>query len=617
MCGIIGQLAFGELDEAKEKTRQESMIFLGSELLQLTQERGKEATGVSLLFDDGNYIGLKMGIQPIEFIARFGKNEKEYGGVIKAWRKTKRPVKVFLGHCRKTSRGSSLNNNNNHPIKVGEIIGVHNGTLDNDDRIFSNLECKRDGQVDSEAIFRLLHHYTKNGTEPFTLEMIKEVVQRLDGIYAVMAMSGNNPYQVCAFRDRKPIDMALIRPLKTVVISSEKKFIETALFRYNKYGNLYMPDAKFPILKKGDIDYKVLQDDSAVVFDLREKVGAKTDIGDLYDWEKMPRTIIDGYEKLTTTTTYTKKHDNNWNKAAGNKTTTHNTASGSGVNKGGKAADTKSAGKSSNKSSAGRIWSKKARKYVLGLDEEDVTKSTKTGNVEVDVMNGSVEEIGSSNSGNEDGNENAPFELEIDKDTEGRTVATAANIKELPPPKKPGNKAPEVLEAEVAEDDGSTHTIEVDVVVDAEAVEKAEEMIKTEPIFESVDEVLETLEIEDEKTLKSLPIVALANRIKKFFIKAGFVKGFGAGRAGGTGGRKDAEKHIRSLKSIIYMYESILKFSGVGIRSGVVERAVIEAFESGAVLSKAALDRVFTPGDDMNSKILPLVKRMVADKEDR
>lgn len=34
-------------------------------------------------------------------------------------------------------------NVNNHPIKVNEIIGVHNGTLENHNKIFTNLGCKR------------------------------------------------------------------------------------------------------------------------------------------------------------------------------------------------------------------------------------------------------------------------------------------------------------------------------------------------------------------------------------------------------------------------------------------------------------------------------------------
>ncbi len=605
MCGIIGQFAFGELDEEEEKTRQESMIFLGSELLQLTQERGKDATGMSLLFEDGNYLGLKMGITPIEFIARFGKNEKEYGGVVKVWRKNKKPVKVFLGHCRKTSKGSAMNNKNNHPIRVGEIIGVHNGTLENDDVVFKNLGCGRDGQVDSEAIFRLLNHFSKNGAEPFTTDMMAEVVQRIDGTFAVFAMSGNNPYQVCGFRDRKPIDFALIRPLKLVVASSEKKFIETAVFRYNKYISLYMPDAKFPILKKGDIDYELFTDDSGFVFDLRQKVTPKTIVKDLYESDKMPRAKLDGYEKQSIT--------NNWSKAANSKASNAKAtgAAGQGTSSTLKKEVTKSADSSAAKSTgknqqgAGRIWSRKARRYICNLDASEVERDQERGNVQVDLSSGKIKEIK-----NSDG-DNSEFALELDKDTENKLVVGQATIEELSPA--------ETVAVELLDEDVTAHTVEVDVTVDADAIEKAEAMVKNEQLFDNTIEVSEALEIEDAKTLEALPVTALANRLKKFILKTGFAKGYSARKNEEHDGDKflGAEKLIRNLKTMVHMYENIFKLSGMGVRSSVVDRAVTEAFESGADLDEKSLDKIFKPGDERGSRILPLVKRMVANKGNR
>ena len=63
MCGVIGVLAYGDFNEKKdERVRQESMIYLTSELLQLTQSRGKDATGIATMFSDCDYMGLKMGI---------------------------------------------------------------------------------------------------------------------------------------------------------------------------------------------------------------------------------------------------------------------------------------------------------------------------------------------------------------------------------------------------------------------------------------------------------------------------------------------------------------------------------------------------------------------------
>lgn len=48
-------------------------------------------------------------------------------------------------------------NANNHPILTGGIAGVHNGHVNNDDRIFNKLGWDlRQGRVDSEAIFALM-----------------------------------------------------------------------------------------------------------------------------------------------------------------------------------------------------------------------------------------------------------------------------------------------------------------------------------------------------------------------------------------------------------------------------------------------------------------------------
>jgi glucosamine 6-phosphate synthetase-like amidotransferase/phosphosugar isomerase protein len=314
MCGLVGALAYGEfLEKRLERVRQESMIFLTTELLTLTQPRGKDATGVATMFADCDYMGLKMGISAQEFIARFGDTEEDYEGYLKIWRKKTRPAKISIGHCRKPSTGGASgpeNNKNNHPIKIGDIIGVHNGTLTNHDKIFTNLGCKRDGNVDSEAIFRLLHHYTDNGNEPFTTQAMQETCKRISGSYAVMAFSGNNPFQMAAFRDGRPLEIAIIRSLKLVLIASEKDFLRMAIFRYNKMANLYQTGPfKFLSLTKDDVDVESLPDDSLFLFDIRREITAATKISDLFITEKVPTTgkiWVSAKSAITT---------NNWNVA--------------------------------------------------------------------------------------------------------------------------------------------------------------------------------------------------------------------------------------------------------------------------------------------------------------
>src|SRR5437764_9586410 len=64
----------------------------------------------------------------------------------------------LLVHVRDYTKGHPDLSANNHPIRHGSVIGVHNGTIVNDDELFSRLEIERaeDGMtVDSEIIFAL------------------------------------------------------------------------------------------------------------------------------------------------------------------------------------------------------------------------------------------------------------------------------------------------------------------------------------------------------------------------------------------------------------------------------------------------------------------------------
>jgi glucosamine 6-phosphate synthetase-like amidotransferase/phosphosugar isomerase protein len=65
---------------------------------------------------------------------------------------------VMILHTRMATHGSVNDRVNNHPVRHANILGVHNGVLWNDDEIFKDLGYKRNGAVDSEAIFALLSH---------------------------------------------------------------------------------------------------------------------------------------------------------------------------------------------------------------------------------------------------------------------------------------------------------------------------------------------------------------------------------------------------------------------------------------------------------------------------
>jgi glucosamine 6-phosphate synthetase-like amidotransferase/phosphosugar isomerase protein len=66
-----------------------------------------------------------------------------------------------LVHVRDYTKGHPTIEANNHPIRHGAVVGIHNGIILNDEEIFAHYGFERahpDMTVDSEAIFALAEH---------------------------------------------------------------------------------------------------------------------------------------------------------------------------------------------------------------------------------------------------------------------------------------------------------------------------------------------------------------------------------------------------------------------------------------------------------------------------
>jgi glutamine phosphoribosylpyrophosphate amidotransferase len=66
-----------------------------------------------------------------------------------------------LVHVRDYTKGHPTIEANNHPIRHGAVVGVHNGTILNDDELLAEHDCARQEPgmtVDSEAIFAVAAH---------------------------------------------------------------------------------------------------------------------------------------------------------------------------------------------------------------------------------------------------------------------------------------------------------------------------------------------------------------------------------------------------------------------------------------------------------------------------
>ena len=78
----------------------------------------------------------------------------------------------LLVHVRDYTKGHPSIPANNHPVRHGPVIGIHNGIILNDDELLAHYDCARSEPrmtVDSEAIFALAAH---SANDPHALEAL-------------------------------------------------------------------------------------------------------------------------------------------------------------------------------------------------------------------------------------------------------------------------------------------------------------------------------------------------------------------------------------------------------------------------------------------------------------
>lgn len=316
MCGIVGIFNMTNAQEATFSEQDKSFLikYLLSELTMETESRGKDATGYFSLFQDGNGVGLKHGIKATDFCTKDWGEDGEFTfqnhlKLVEAYHNEKSPVASALSHCRAKTIGTETDNDNNHPIYVGDLVGIHNGCLSNHSKIYSNIknEIERIGMVDSEMIVQLLWLATKKGEKQFDNGMIKYVTEKLDGSYAFICLNKKDPNSVFFIRDTRPMDFIYLRQAGLLVVVSEGKFFRAAIKKYNWF--------RFYGMDTPGIEYEsyTLPDDKGFVLKLDTKITAKTKIEDFIK-EVIKTSNTETEWKEETTTYYAGRNSNYYNK---------------------------------------------------------------------------------------------------------------------------------------------------------------------------------------------------------------------------------------------------------------------------------------------------------------
>jgi glucosamine--fructose-6-phosphate aminotransferase (isomerizing) len=138
MCGIAGYSL--SPDSSVERTLAAQALLAG------IAERGADAVGYAHRTEDGAVDVTKLRGGASALLDEIS---------------VPREASQVILHVRDFTKGHPDIEVNNHPIRHGAVVGVHNGVIENDDSLLARYELDRFHEqmtVDSEVIFALMEH---------------------------------------------------------------------------------------------------------------------------------------------------------------------------------------------------------------------------------------------------------------------------------------------------------------------------------------------------------------------------------------------------------------------------------------------------------------------------
>jgi len=211
MCGLTGVI----LKQGDRSENDLSSIVDGfKKMLIEADTRGGHATGFALIDKFGGYILVKRPLNSYDFF----KDTISHDALDLVFEDTT----CILGHTRYATLGKPEKNRNNHPIRTGNTIGTHNGSIHNHKELFKKYNMERYADVDSEAIFRL--YETSESAKDFSENRLPNV----RGKVAIVWSDLEFPEYVYMVKGNNPLKMAFIPDLNIYAYGSTLDIIKAS-----------------------------------------------------------------------------------------------------------------------------------------------------------------------------------------------------------------------------------------------------------------------------------------------------------------------------------------------------------------------------------------------------
>ena len=183
MCGIFGCIL---------KAGEAAPLIHAS--LKRLEYRGYDSVGIATIQDDNMYLK---------------KDQGKIDEVHKIVNLDDLPGKLGIGHTRWATHGAPLKvNAHPHVDCTGNIVIVHNGIIENFSEL--KLELENSGHVfvsktDTEVIAHLIEEILQKNPKLKLADAVLEAIKRLEGSYAIAAISIKEPDKIICARNESPL----------------------------------------------------------------------------------------------------------------------------------------------------------------------------------------------------------------------------------------------------------------------------------------------------------------------------------------------------------------------------------------------------------------------------
>lgn len=251
MCGLAGVLIGDKPNRSKHEMKAIGRIF--TNVLMLSERRGPRATGVAWVSDNGEYCVSKAPTPAGKFVV-----SKSYKTVLA---KLDESTTLLMGHTRWPTRGSHLNNANNHPLvsstRGGACILSHNGHIANANVLFHAMGLPRTAQVDSEILLRIAERNL--GNDGIDHDGLAADLAYCRGRMSFVVTATTRPTEVILVKGNQPLELWYSQRHHVLLYASESEFLDEALEGEDGWVEWQIPPMRIAIFRTDSLDKPIIR----------------------------------------------------------------------------------------------------------------------------------------------------------------------------------------------------------------------------------------------------------------------------------------------------------------------------------------------------------------------